>query len=198
VTLLNVGTPVGAYSNDAGRRRHGSQQSTFFIAEIMLEDENGLLENRMQRAKRRIMSVPLQFVFYFAVKPEKVWDGLVSPESNRIIFAGADFEADLRPGGSMRWIGPGGDGKPTALVNGEILRCEPPRLLEYTFQLGQSALKSRVTAELQPETEATKLTITHDQWDEADLAYAFCSDGWPRILSRLKTLLETGKTFRPH
>jgi hypothetical protein len=24
------------------------------------------------------------------------------------------------------------------------------------------------------------------------------ADGWPRILSRLKTLLETGKTFRPH
>jgi uncharacterized protein YndB with AHSA1/START domain len=55
-----------------------------------------------------------------------------------------------------------------------------------------------VTAELEPETEATKLTITHDQWDEADPAYAFCADGWPRILSRLKTPLETGKTFRPH
>jgi len=71
-------------------------------------------------------------------------------------------------------------------------------LLQYTFQLGQSPLKSRVTAELQPETEATKLTITHDQWDDGDPAYAFCSDGWPRILSRLKTLLETGRTFRPH
>jgi uncharacterized protein YndB with AHSA1/START domain len=84
------------------------------------------------------------------------------------------------------------------LVTGEILRSEPPKLLQYTFQLGQSPLKSRVTAALDPETEATKLTITHDQWDEADPAYAFCSDGWPRILSRLKTLLETGKTFKPH
>jgi hypothetical protein len=32
------------------------------------------------------MSTPLQFVFYFAVKPEKLWEGLFSPESNRIIF----------------------------------------------------------------------------------------------------------------
>jgi hypothetical protein len=58
------------------------------------------------------MRTPLQFVFYFAVKPEKLWEGLFSPESNRIIFVGADFEADLTPGGSMKWIGPGADGKP--------------------------------------------------------------------------------------
>jgi uncharacterized protein YndB with AHSA1/START domain len=144
------------------------------------------------------MSAPLQFVFYFAVKPEKVWDGLFSPESNRIIFTGTDFEADLKSGGTMKWIGPGADGKPSTLVKGEVLRSEPPKLLQYTFELGQSPFKSRVTAELEAETEATKVTIRHDQWDEHDPAYAFCADGWPRILSRLKTLLETGKTFKPH
>jgi uncharacterized protein YndB with AHSA1/START domain len=144
------------------------------------------------------MSSPLQFVFYIAVKPEKLWGGLFSAESNRIIFMGANFEADLKPGGSMKWIGSGADGKPTTFVKGEILRSEPPKLLQYTFQLGQSPLKSRVTVELEPETEATKLTIRHDQWEEGDPAYAFCSDGWARILSRLKTLLETGKTFKPH
>jgi uncharacterized protein YndB with AHSA1/START domain len=68
------------------------------------------------------MSTPLRFVFYFAVKPEKVWDGLLSRESNRIIFMGADFEADVKPGGSMKWIGPGPDGKPAKLVSGEILQ----------------------------------------------------------------------------
>jgi uncharacterized protein YndB with AHSA1/START domain len=145
-----------------------------------------------------MMNTPLRYVFYFAVKPERLWEGLFSPETNRIIFLGADFEADMRPVGSMKWIGPGPDGKPTTLVQGEILRSEPTRLLQYTFQLGQGPLKSRVTAELEPETEATKLTTTHDQWDEKDPAYAFCADGWPRILSRLKTLLETGKTFKPH
>ncbi len=143
------------------------------------------------------MNAPLRYVFYFAVKPEKLWEGRVSPEANRIIFAGANLEADMKPGGSMKWIGSGTDGKPALLVQADILQSEPPKLLQYTFQLGQSPFKSRVTVELEPETEATKLTLTHDQWDEADPAYAFCSDGWPRILSRLKTLLETGKTFRP-
>jgi uncharacterized protein YndB with AHSA1/START domain len=31
---------------------------------------------------------PLHFVFYFAAPPDKVWDGFVSPESNRVIFTG--------------------------------------------------------------------------------------------------------------
>jgi len=41
--------------------------------------------------------------------------------------------------------------------------------------------------------EATKVTVTHDEWAEDDPTYAACADGWPRILSRLKTLLETGR-----
>jgi hypothetical protein len=52
--------------------------------------------------------------------------------------------------------------------------------------------------ELVPETEATKVTVTHDEWTEDDATYPACADGWPRILSRLKTLIETGKTFKPH
>jgi len=56
---------------------------------------------------------------------------------------------------------------------------------------------SRATVELVPETEATIVTVTHDEWAEDDPTYVACSDAWPRILSRLKTLLETGKTFKP-
>ena len=38
---------------------------------------------------------PLQYVFYFAASPDKVWEGFVSPESNRIIFGGADLEIEI-------------------------------------------------------------------------------------------------------
>lgn len=142
---------------------------------------------------------PLHFVFYFGAKPDKVWEGFVSKESNRIIFAGAELEIELTPGGPMNYVGPGPDGKQTTYVRGEILEVEPPRLLRYTFAIGQSPKSSRVTLELVPESEATKVTITHDEWDSDDeKAYASCADGWPRILSRLKTLVETGKTFKPH
>ncbi|HEY0264760.1 MAG TPA: SRPBCC domain-containing protein [Granulicella sp.] len=141
---------------------------------------------------------PLYFVFYIAASPEKVWEGFVSPESNRILFMGAELEADLRPGGSMNWVGTDADGKRTVYVGGEVIQSEPPKLLQYTFAMGASGHVSRVTIELVPETEATKVVVTHDQWAEDDPTRSACADGWPRILSRLKTLIETGKTFKPH
>ncbi len=141
---------------------------------------------------------PLHFVFYIAATADKVWEGFVSPESNRTIFMGAELEVDLKPGGPMNWTGPGSDGKRMTYVRGEVLQSDPPRLLQYTFAMGTSSKTSRVTIELVPETEATKVTVTHDQWPEDDSTYSATADGWPRVLSRLKTLLETGKTFKPH
>ena len=141
---------------------------------------------------------PLHFVFYFAAKPQKVWEGFVSLESNCTIFGGAELKSDFKPGSAIEWVGPGPDGKPTAYVRGKIQKFDPPKLLQYTFAMGGSEKFSRATIELVPETEATKVTVTHDEWAEDDSGYAACADGWPRILSRLKTLIETGKTFKPH
>jgi len=144
------------------------------------------------------MKPPLSFTFYIAAPIERVWDGFVSKETNRQIFMGADFEIELKPGGSMTWSGPGKDGKPTRYVTGKVLRVEAPRLLEYDFGMGMGEKMSHVKVELTPESEAVKVTVINDRWIEDDPAYAQNADGWPRILSRLKTLLETGKTFRPH
>jgi uncharacterized protein YndB with AHSA1/START domain len=141
---------------------------------------------------------PLNFVFYFAAPLEKVWEGFVSLESNRVIFGGADLEVDLKPGGAIAWVGPGPDGKRIPYVHGKVLRAEPPKLLQYTFAMGQNDKPSRVTLELVPESEAIKVMVTHDEWAKDDGTRGDCADGWPRILSRRKTLMETGKTFKPH
>jgi uncharacterized protein YndB with AHSA1/START domain len=141
---------------------------------------------------------PLVFTFYIAAPIDKVWDGFVSKEANQTIFMGADFEVDLRPGGAMAWSGPGKDGKPTRYVTGEVLNVEAPTLLEYKFGVGDGAVMSRVRVALTQETEAVKVVVTNDEWSDDDRAYLQNAEGWPRILSRLKTLLETGKTFRPH
>jgi uncharacterized protein YndB with AHSA1/START domain len=140
----------------------------------------------------------LHYVFYFAAPPEKVWEAFVSPESNRIIFGGAELEIDLKPGGPMNWVGKGADGQRVIYVGGEVLQATQPALLQHTFTMGSSGKVSRVTIELTAESEATRVSLTHDQWAEDDTFYAACADGWPRILSRLKTLVETGKTFKPH
>jgi uncharacterized protein YndB with AHSA1/START domain len=140
---------------------------------------------------------PLKFVFYIAAPAETVWEGFVSAESNRAIFS-TDFEIELKPGGQIAWLGAGLDGKRVTYVHGEVLRAERPKLLQYTFAIGPSDKFSRVTVELTQESEATKVVVTHDQWAEDDASYASSADGWPRILSRMKTLIETGKTFKPH
>ena len=82
-------------------------------------------------------------------------------------------------------------------VTAKVLRVEPQKVFEYTFGMGDGAVMSRVKVELTQETEAVKVVVTNDEWAENDPAYAQW-DGWPRILSRLKTLLETGKTLRPY
>jgi uncharacterized protein YndB with AHSA1/START domain len=141
---------------------------------------------------------PLIFTFYIAAPIGKVWNGFVSKEVNQTIFMGADFDVELRPGGAMSWSGPGKDGQRTRYVTGEVISVEPPTRLEYRFGMGDGAVKSRVTIALTQETEAVKVVVTNNEWTDDDPAYPQNAQGWPRILSRLKTLLETGKTFRPH
>src|SRR5436305_7807043 len=123
---------------------------------------------------------PLIFTLYIAAPLEKVWDGFVSKEANKTIFLGADFEVDLRPGGAMAWSGPGKDGKPMRYVTGEVLRADPPKLFEYKFGMGDGAVMSRVKLELTPETEAVKVVVTNDGWQDDDPAYAQNAAGCAR------------------
>src|SRR5438445_7535948 len=115
---------------------------------------------------------PLIFTYYIAAPVEKVWNGFVSKEANKTIFMGADFEVDLRPGGTMTWSGPGKDGKPMRYVTGEVLRVEPPKLFEYKFGMGDGAVMSRVKVKLTRETEAVNVVVTHVRYEENDPAYA--------------------------
>ena len=142
--------------------------------------------------------LPLIFTYSIAAPIEKAWDGFVSKEANQMIFMGANFEVELEPGGAMTWSGPGADGKPMRYVTGRVIQVDDPRLLEYDLGMGMGVSMSQVRIELTPESDAVKVVVTNDNSTEKDPAYAQNAEGWPRILSRLKTHLETGKTFRPH
>ena len=125
--------------------------------------------------------LPLVFTFYIAAPIEKVWDGFISREANQKIFMGADFEVELKPGGSMTWSGPGAGGQPTRYVTGRVVKVDAPRLLEYDFGMGMGESMSHVKIELTPESEAVKVVVTNDGWAESDPAYTQNADGWPRI-----------------
>ena len=52
-----------------------------------------------------------------------------------------------------------------------------------------------MTFELEPLGELVKLTVVHDGFAPGSLVASMVSQGWPPILSSLKTLLETGETL---
>jgi hypothetical protein len=49
-----------------------------------------------------------------------------------------------------------------------------------------------VTFDIQPVGELVRLTVAHDDFDAGSTVLEGISEGWPRVLSDLKTLLETG------
>ncbi|HUI13859.1 MAG TPA: hypothetical protein VL048_10375, partial [Xanthobacteraceae bacterium] len=43
----------------------------------------------------------------------------------------------------------------------------------------------------------TRLTVIHDEFDEGSKIFGMISNGWPAVLSSLKTFLETGRPLDP-
>jgi uncharacterized protein YndB with AHSA1/START domain len=90
-----------------------------------------------------------------------------------------------------------GDGQITDA--GEIVESEPPRRLVIRWRHEKNPdLKaegeSRCTMELEPSGAAVKLSITHTIERDPSKFIAAVSGGWPRIVSNLKSLVETGST----
>jgi uncharacterized protein YndB with AHSA1/START domain len=134
------------------------------------------------------------YVTFIRTTPEKVWTALTSPEFVKQYWFGMHQESDWKPGSSWRMVFE--DGR--VADAGEVLESDPPRRLvlkwrnEFKPELAAEGF-SRCVYEIEPVDGATKLTITHSI-DRADskLIHAV-SGGWPRILSNLKSLLETGE-----
>jgi uncharacterized protein YndB with AHSA1/START domain len=82
---------------------------------------------------------------------------------------------------------------------GEILEADPPRRLAIRWRHeNRPELKaegdSRCTLELEPIGPAVKLSITHTIEREPSALIEAVSGGWPKIISNLKSLLESGTT----
>jgi len=79
--------------------------------------------------------------------------------------------------------------------DGVVLDIEPPHRLVMTFDVtpeGMNEPPSRVTYELADHHGATKLTVLHDGFPPNSRVLPNISQGWPAILSSLKTYLERG------
>ena len=137
-----------------------------------------------------------QFVYvtFIRTTPAKLWEALTDPQFIRRYWFGTTVESDWKQGSS--WKMTAADGTPTD--SGEILEIDPPRRMvirwrnEWSPELKEEGY-SRCTMELERVDEAVKLTITHEIDRPNAKFIEAVSGGWPRILSNLKSLIETGE-----
>ncbi|HZP71608.1 MAG TPA: SRPBCC family protein [Pseudolabrys sp.] len=142
------------------------------------------------------------YVTYIRTTPEKLWAALTDPQTIRKYWFGITAESTFEAGAPWRLNFEDGRVADT----GEILESVPPRRLairwrnEFKPELKAEGW-SRCTMEIEmadyyPDFggKAVKLTITHELEGEGTKFIEAVSGGWPKVLSNLKSLLETGAT----
>jgi DNA-binding transcriptional ArsR family regulator/uncharacterized protein YndB with AHSA1/START domain len=126
---------------------------------------------------------------FIRATPEAIWHALTDKTlSAQYYIAGAAVEGAPVKGGRMVWRT--ADGKP--LLSGEVLEADPPKKLDLTFEPhwgGGDQAPSRAVYLIAPEGPLTRLTVEHYGIPRGQEGVR---EGWARITSALKTLLETG------
>jgi uncharacterized protein YndB with AHSA1/START domain len=135
------------------------------------------------------------YTIYIASTPEKVWQALTTAEFSRKYFFGNAVEVDRKVGGPYVVRTPDG----ALHISGEVIEYDPPRKLTITFNVNWPELIEKlgptlVSYEIEPAGDTVKLTMlqSHDR-DISDDILSGGRQGWPAILSSLKSLLETGQ-----
>ena len=133
------------------------------------------------------------YATYIRTTPEKLWSALTDADFIEQYWFGMHCECEWTAGSSWKLVS--GDG--VLFDAGEIVEADPPRRLVIRWQhQNRPELKaegpSLCTIELEPTGTAVKLTITHTIEREGSKLIEAVSGGWPKILSNLKSLLESG------
>ncbi len=149
------------------------------------------------------------YTIYINTTPERLWQALTDPAFTRRYW-GVTFESDWQVGSSMVWEERGVRTADPAQV---VLEFDPCRRLSYSWHTFTpewaeaagvsedvratlaSERRSKVTFEIEPLGNMVKLTVVHDDFDPGSTARKMVSEGWPALLSSLKTLLETGESL---
>ena len=119
------------------------------------------------------------YVTFIRTTPAKLWEALTDREFIRQYWFGVTAECAWTKGAPWKLAYP--DGRITD--TGEILEIEPPRRLVIRWQ-----------NEWRPELKAegpSRCTIELERLESKLITSV--ADGWPMVLSNLKSLLETGQ-----
>jgi uncharacterized protein YndB with AHSA1/START domain len=147
------------------------------------------------------MSHDLKFVYVTHIRttPATLWRALIDPRFIEQYWMGRHNTSGWRKGSPLESRAPDGELE----WKGKIVEIKKPRRLVYTFQpVDAGEPPSRVTFEIKtpgrgtdPRGETLQLTVTHEEFPAGSIVFPGISQGWPAILSSLKTLLETGRSL---
>jgi uncharacterized protein YndB with AHSA1/START domain len=134
------------------------------------------------------------YVIYIASTPEKVFKALTDAETSKHYWSGNSVESDWKVGSPFALTLLRHEKKD---VTGEVLEFDPPRRLAYTFHTPHGGMEgegaSCVVFEIEPLQDQVKLTVIHDGFEAGSKVFEAISQGWPHVLSSLKSYLESGK-----
>ena len=134
------------------------------------------------------------YVTYIRATPQKVFDAITRPEV-ALRYWGHDNVSDWQPGSG--WEHVRADEQRTVQVVGKVVEVAPPTRLVITWagasQAADPASYSRVSFDIEPLKDMVRLTVTHDELEAGSGMDKGIRQGWPIVLSSLKSLLETGE-----
>lgn len=150
-----------------------------------------------------------EFVYatYIRTTPEKLWEALTSGDFSQKYWMGFRIEVELKAGGTVHIYPPKGSQNNCGDHEGKVLECEPFRKLVYTWNMkdkpeiaAKRDAPSRVTYELTPMGEQVRLRLIHENLLPDDVekdpnTFRGINNGWPAVISSLKSLLETGQAI---
>ena len=134
------------------------------------------------------------YVTFIRTTPETLWSALTEDaEFMKQYWFGVYCESEWRPGSSWKMVHADG----SVSDAGEIIEAERPKRLVIRWRHRRNpelAVEgdSLCTMELEPVGAAVKLSIIHTIERDPSKLIAAVSGGWPKIVSNLKSLLETG------
>lgn len=134
------------------------------------------------------------YVTYIRTTIDKLWDALRLPEFTQAYW-GMTLDSTWKAGSPWKMVAPSG----TVPDSGEVVEVDPPRRLVISWrhhlsdEMGRGISHATFTLETMGDT--VKLTVVHADEQPDSRLIAGVSTGWPRILSSLKSYLETGEPF---
>jgi len=149
------------------------------------------------------------YTTYITTTPERLWQALTSPEFTSQYW-GLTFDTDWKVGSTMTW-----NMRDLSISHADqvVLEADPYTRLSYTWhgfppewiasmELDDAIARhivteprSRATFTLEPDGPLVKLTVLHEGFDEDSEIIKMISNGWPKVLSSLKTFVESGTAW---